>query len=314
MYFPYLRGRQYELIGVREGLKSGIISNKIIPVIEPVKLSSTLLSTMKVAIEEEKYISIICNSNILSFSDDFQSTEKEKERNEYLKLLKNKFIIKAFLTKNDWQEAIDKYRDCLEFSESEEIIICNDANFINEYEKKYETVQPSYTLIPEEKRFRRKIKERKILFEDRFIREDRNSDYLNTEDDFFSEDHLYYEDDGYIGFSDYVTIGEKYVDGGFAPYAVAIHLTYVDEEDGSIRIRHFVSDSNEDIKDPAKKFYEALEKLHNFDFSNLSKTKALEMFYDYHRSGSYPGLGTVKKLSLLHHLELVKNILDSKED
>lgn len=318
MYFPYLRGRQYELLGVREAIKTGIISEKIIPIIEPVKLSSTLFSTIKAAIKEEKEIAIICNSELGSFSDDLQSVEKTEEREEFLELLEDENIIKAFIIKDDWEEELDFYKEELDFEEEDIMIICNDANCIGEFEERYqdEKKYPEYILIPEEKRFRRKIKKNKVLLEDRFIREDRNSDYLKNEDDFFSEDHLYYKDDNYKGFSDYVTIGEKFSDGGFAPYAVAIHLTYIDEddEDKPLRIHHFVSDSNDDIKDPAGKFYEAVRKVSEFDFPENSKTKALDRFIEYYEEEAYPGLGTVKKLSLLHHLELMENILNSGEN
>ncbi|HEY9169416.1 MAG TPA: sce7725 family protein [Lutibacter sp.] len=47
MYFPYLRGKQFELIALRElcALFPEEL-NKISPVIEPVKASSTLNSTL----------------------------------------------------------------------------------------------------------------------------------------------------------------------------------------------------------------------------------------------------------------------------
>ena len=37
MYFPYLRGRQFELIALRELLENDLIGDKIIPIIEPIK-------------------------------------------------------------------------------------------------------------------------------------------------------------------------------------------------------------------------------------------------------------------------------------
>ena len=42
MYFPYFRGRQYELIALRELAQKKLIGSLIIPVVEPVKNSSTL--------------------------------------------------------------------------------------------------------------------------------------------------------------------------------------------------------------------------------------------------------------------------------
>ena len=47
MYFPYLRGRQFELIALRDLLDKGVLRDKIIPIIEPVKLSSTLIKTIE---------------------------------------------------------------------------------------------------------------------------------------------------------------------------------------------------------------------------------------------------------------------------
>ncbi|MCQ2513413.1 MAG: sce7725 family protein, partial [Lachnospiraceae bacterium] len=81
----------------------------------------------------------------------------------------------------------------------------------------------------------------------------RNIDYSNIDTEFFSSDHLYYAEDGYKGFSDYSVVGEEYSETGFAPYAVAIHIVYFDEKN-NLRMAHFVSDSNDDISDPARKF------------------------------------------------------------
>ena len=51
MYFPYLRGRQNELLCLRELLDTGKLSLKVIPIIEPVKFSSTFFSTITKFVE-----------------------------------------------------------------------------------------------------------------------------------------------------------------------------------------------------------------------------------------------------------------------
>lgn len=61
MYFPYLRGRQYELLALRELVANNLISNKIIPIVEPVKLSPTLVNMMTEFIKASHPISIIRN-------------------------------------------------------------------------------------------------------------------------------------------------------------------------------------------------------------------------------------------------------------
>lgn len=52
MYFPYLRGRQFELIALRELIENDCINSSIIPIIEPVKPTATLLKTIEAFVAE----------------------------------------------------------------------------------------------------------------------------------------------------------------------------------------------------------------------------------------------------------------------
>lgn len=51
MYYPYLRGKQYELIAVRELIEKKLISKNVVPIIEPIKETATLRSTLETGIE-----------------------------------------------------------------------------------------------------------------------------------------------------------------------------------------------------------------------------------------------------------------------
>lgn len=311
MYFPYLKGRQYELLAIRELLSKNLLSKKIIPIIEPVKVSSTLLSTLETASSLKRKIAVICNSNITM---GFNMNNTSEEDKEYLKILKNKNIIKVFFLYRNLEKTLKVYQDNEIFEDVSEImIICDNADYVEEYQKNFTNKKPKYTLIPNENRFKRNIKENIILLDDKFEKKERNSDYLLNEDEFFSDDHLYYKEDDYKGFSDYSIIGKKFIDGGFAPYAVVIHMLYFDDKK-NLRVHHFVSDSNYDIKDPANKFYEALKKLIKFnEKKSLGETKAMEKLRNYYIHGDYPGLGSIKKISLSHHLELIGRFLDEEE-
>lgn len=64
MYLPYLRGRQYELIALRELVEKKVLSDKIIPVIEPVRLSTTLVKTMELYGRENRLIAFITNPEV----------------------------------------------------------------------------------------------------------------------------------------------------------------------------------------------------------------------------------------------------------
>jgi len=100
--------------------------------------------------------------------------------------------------------------------------------------------------------------------------------------------------------------------GGFAPRAVAIHIVYINADSQDLYVRHFVSDSNSDITNPAGKFSEALDKLMSWVNSNHFGTPALEEFRQLQTEGRYPGLGTIKKLSIRQHLEVVHQYFQSQ--
>lgn len=195
---------------------------------------------------------------------------------------------------------------------TERLIINPDRDCLDDFLEVYDKSLPRYTLIPDDRAFRRVISESKVLFEDNFNKRSRNIDYIEHEDEFFSDSHLYFQNENYVGFADYSVVGEEFNESGFAPVAVAIHIVYFNEKK-ELRIHHFVSDSNDGIEDPGGKFGEALEKLVYWcEENNVQNTLGLQGFYDCYNSGKYPGLGTVKKYSIMHHLELVSNFLGGK--
>ena len=77
MYFPYLRGRQNELLCLRELLDAGKLSSKVIPIIEPVKFSSTFFSTLTKFIEMNRKVIVIRNPKVGSFSKELTDMRKK---------------------------------------------------------------------------------------------------------------------------------------------------------------------------------------------------------------------------------------------
>lgn len=145
----------------------------------------------------------------------------------------------------------------------------------------------------------------RVLVRDGFKRRTRNRDYPESED--FSELHLTYKDLGAQGFGDFLIVGDDFAENGGPAYAVAIHLTFIDStREHVMRIYHFVSDSRDTPTDPAGKFAQALDKMiRKIDGgdSNILETEAVREFRDLHKRGHFPGLGYVKKLSMNHHIQ-----------
>lgn len=307
MYFPYLRGRQYELLALRELVENDRLGDKIIPIIEPVKLSSTLMKTISTYHKAGKSIVVIVNPKVGTLKSELSNAKEGFCKNDFFSLICEQGVYKAHIMNSK------SHRELIEIEEeqifrNELVVIVDSRKYLDIYVEEFEGFSPRYVLMPDESVFRRKIRKNRVLLADKFEKQKKNSAYKD-EAEVFSEDHLYFSGDGYIGFSDYSIVGSEYLEAGFAPYAVAIHIVYF-SKDGVLKIRHFVSDSNDDIRDPAGKFYEAVKKLASWLKKNpIEMTLGLESLLACYSSKSYPGLGSVKKMSIMHHLELMNKYL-----
>lgn len=305
MYFPYFRGRQYELLALKELAVNRLISSSVVPVIEPVKLIPALNNSLLAFQSATLLVGLILNPNVGDLTD-----EPETISQLLMKLSSNPNIIPSLLLNESAEEVMEKLKN-KGVNEDDTLIVFNNRDYLDIYQDLFRGA-PKYTLCPDERFIRRAVSQSKVLFENRFNKQSRNADY--PKDEFFSDDHIYYTADHYTGFGDYSIIGDEYIESGFAPYAVAIHIVYF-AEDNSLRIRHFISDSNDDISDVAGKFYEAVSKLYRWyvdEHQNRQLTSGLQTLLDHYEHRTYPGLPTLKKLSIMHHLELMGRYLDGK--
>lgn len=306
MYFPYFRGRQYELLALKELATKGLISSSIVPVVEPVKMISTQAAAVKAYKNAGLPLALIFNPMVGELAKGTDGLSP------LLPFIADD-VIPALLTSATLPNTL-RALNLQGVAAPDILAILNNRDYLNVYVNEFGSISPRFTLLPDERSVRRAARENKVIFEDKFAKRNRNADY--PEDEFFSEDHLYYEEEGYVGFGDYSIIGDEYVESGFAPYAVAIHIIYF-ADDKTMRVRHFTSDSNDDTSDVAGKFYEAVSKLahwwHRFSQESILKpqmTSGLQAFLDHYSNHTYPGLPTVKKLSIMHHLELVQKFLE----
>ncbi|MBE5877594.1 MAG: sce7725 family protein [Lachnospiraceae bacterium] len=320
MYFPYLRGRQNELLCLRELLDAGCLPEDVMPVIEPVRFNSTYFLTIKRFIEAKRKVVVIKNPMVGKYDIDYKELlesiageqdaikkeKKQKTLTEYKELLESPYILNALIVN-------DKNMNDIGYGqiETEKYVLINKdiANYTDLYLESKEEIIAKYTFIPPDEDFKEDINGAAILLRDCYNKAKRNIDYLDNPDDFFSKDHLVYKKRGYEGFSDYSIVGDEYEESGFAPLAIAIHIVYMDEKN-FLKVHHFVSDSNENISDPARKFEEAMRKLVEWEkFSMIKKTMGLKALISCYENQKFPGLGVVKKYSLMHHMELIGSYL-----
>ena len=302
MYFPYLRGRQYELLALYELAKDGLLGQNVIPVVEPIKLTATFNGTIKQFLDTGQSLALVLNPTIGDLANG-------SAREAVLPFISKK-VIPAVIMNNDAANIIIYLSSQSLFADNILVIMTN-RDFLATYYTSFNNIMPKYTLVPDERQMRRTIQVNKVLFEDKFKKQDRIADYLKQIDEFYSDDHIYYKEEKYVGFGDYSIIGNEYLESGFAPYAVAFHIVYFDSEN-ILRVHHFVSDSNLDTTDVAGKYHEAIMKLKKWYDTGQSRqlTTGLSILLSHATDGYYPGLSTIKKLTIMHHLELVGKYLD----
>lgn len=292
MYYPYLRGKMYELLAVRELIGKKLINSKYVsPIIEPVRNNSTFNNLLKEANTMNYKLNIISNPQVGEYDD----------LNQLQGLIKSNKMRNSVIILNENTSPITQ--DDLLFYKAP-VKVVDDSN-----------KDTTRNVVPDNTIYRLKIGKPAytVVFADCFNKLERNADYTKVQDEEFSEYHLIYDTAGYKGFGDYSVIGKDYQDSGFAPYAVAIHIVYFDNNN-ILRIHHFVSDSNDDMYDPANKLHEALEKLHDWigstDFDKKKNESAgLKQLDNLFIDDRYPGLGFLKKLEVMHHLEIMNRYL-----
>lgn len=72
MYFPYFRGRQYELLALKELATKKLISSAIVPIIEPVKIIPALNNSLSAFQDASLPVALVINPNVGDLTDEPQ--------------------------------------------------------------------------------------------------------------------------------------------------------------------------------------------------------------------------------------------------
>ena len=233
MYFPYFRGRQYELLALKELADKGLLSNSVIPVVEPVKLArkdgkivipyrmiSTFDITLKAFSKANHKIAIIGNPKV----GDLANSQATQELLDSYMLVDN--VIPSIIINESASKRIDNLGSA-GIGKGMLLAVFDNRDFLPVYKDKFCDTPPQYTLFSsEERKIRRVVRGNKVMFKDWFKKQAKNADYAITNDEPFSEDHLYFAEENYFGFGDYSIVGNVFDESGFAPTAVAIHIVY----------------------------------------------------------------------------------------
>lgn len=310
MYRPYFRGKQFELITIRETAPL-LAEHGFIPIIEPVREAlGGLEKTLKAVNDAGSRAVVIVNP----YHGDHQEDGANISQLLAEQYIGNDAISAGILLRSDMtvEQALACYQRHIDhlpvfvhagFTEAKSLA----AHLGSALPGTCNVFIDSHAKLLYRKHF---DGSERVLIKDGFKRQ-KNADYQPIEH--FSDLHVTYTDLGMSSFGDFLTVGDVYSEGGGPAYAVAIHLTFIDsEKDDEMFIYHFVSTTRDTPTDPAGKFAQALGKLIeklNSGQSKLLETSAIREFRDLHAKGHFPGLGYVKKLSMRHHIETLADFL-----
>lgn len=312
MYYPYLRGKQFELIALRELAQEIPHNDKLCPIIEPVKANFNSLNSVVKEMNKgsEKFVLIInpSDGDFRGYRGDIMDHVNGLPEANWIPALlysHNCQTLKRIIDERHIDNSYIIFKDGIDFDQDPKL-----EEFLSSG-----VISSVVVSNPDTRVSKRKLQglgKSIIRLDDNFHEKKRNVDYLEEQEEQFTEEPFYYQVEGFAGFSDYTTLSKLYTEGGMLPYAVAIHLTYKSAQE-MVYIRHFVSDTNYDQTNIQGKFAEAARKAVDFFNANpaIYRGSAVDELQNYLVEGKYPGLGVIKKVSIKHHLQLITHILNT---
>lgn len=307
MYYPYFRGKQYELITIRENAAL-IACNNIVPIIEPVRSSFSGLRRAVAALQEAgaSFI-LVVNPQVGDLADGSEWLAIDL-CSEFLDGYKNGsigFIAHAEVAQRDVAQ-LNHYKHPISVIHNG----CTQARELSALLSPLDSIGEHIFIDDACSRlYRRHFNGgQRVLIRDGFTKR-KNREHPPREH--FSDLHITFIEEGVQGFGDFLIAGDDYSESGGPAYAVAIHITYIDSnEDDDMFMNHYVSNRQLDPTDPGGKFLEALDKLERDVIAGrIPQTNAVTEFMDLHTRQHFPGLGYVKKLSMQHHIEVLAKFI-----
>lgn len=278
-YYPYFRGKQYDLYALRELVQQGLIGASTVPIIEPVKDSRALLQTLTVFQEHQQPFYLIENPQ----AGDFR-TEAGMVK------LANLSVPKAHILTGGEETSLP------------ELLIGFEASAIQQYEPEW--FESHTTIVPYEFRILNHIKGPKIINQDAFTRVPRPAYYESQPDELFTTDHVATAKRGFQGFSDFSIDSRIYYEQSFPSAIMALHFVYPQKDE--LRIHHFLSAEEGTQKE---KFFGIMAEVQQWCETIKLETSGLSLLVEYLHSQKFPGMGVLRKAQVMHHLEVVNQVL-----
>lgn len=305
MYLPFLRGKQFELLALREVATELGDCSKVMPIIEPVKKDLKAANNAFTVMKQQKMkFAFILNPSKGDFETPVEGFAQSviellgindmwmpafflgKNSPGRIKATVEKYNLTEIMLVETGSLDIERFDEVLSMPESKCIVYADaDSRMLERKLRKYPSLN-------------------RVRLDDNFRAEKTNKGYRDQEDQKFTDMHRFYAEDGFWGLADYTTLPSSFNDGGALPRVLAIHMTYEKNTD-EIWVRHSLSHSYDNgPENIQQKFKEAAEDVRDF-FATKNQTSGITDLIMYLNEGKYPGLGVLKKLSMKNHITLM---------
>ncbi len=303
-YFPFLRGKQNELMALRELAGRIAADGNVVPIIEPVNANPTTGISIDNYIEASMPLVFVCNPSHGEFSNSSQR-------------LFTQIISRELLSYDNWTPALQVRRDTRQ-SEISAFLSRYDEREVAIIYQGLPTAASARALLQNENIAHHAfVRDRvpseyvngiaasqRVVISDPFNRQPRNADYPERE--LFTDMNTIAGNPNRLDFGDFSIVGDHYTETGGPAYAVTVHHIHFQAESGPLDISHFISDRTETPVDTPGKIIEALQKLVDaLGEIYPNDTEACGDYREIVASGVARGLGYLKRLAIKHHIEVM---------
>lgn len=316
MYFPYVYGRQSELLALRAAASKYLSPGIVCPVIEPVKLKeASLIRCLETLGKSGQSAIVVLNPYQGDFKRNSPSSWREAVNEcvgKYPSLIPGVLLhgdmsltakqVSKLIASNGARDFAMIYQNCKwDASDVAAIAAAKNVKFHIVLQRKISSTHQG--LLPRAKT---------VHIVDGFNKQPRNADYGAAE--YFSDSHKTFKQQG-IGFGDYTIIGERFEEGGGPPGAIAIHITYRHQAKDEIWVEHFLSDETDRFAGTVEsKYLDAVGKLatsHPSRKREFGMNESLGQYFTDHVDQTFPGLPKNKERQILHHIARMHDLLSN---
>lgn len=321
MYYPFLRGKQQELLLIRDYCDS--FHDYCRPIIEPVKLNpKDLLKATKTLKDERLPFIVIINptegdfknnpSVLKSIWDDSIIGNSNCMLGIIMSEGNNLSQLKSLIGDFPDNEIAIIHKGIIPFTDYN---IITKLKVVNEHIFCLDSFPDQAKLVEDVNNYNGE----KIAIKDGFIKKSKNKLYPLESP--FSDLHKTYKQ-RFTGFGDFLVEGINYKENGGGGNTTAemwavVHLSmFIDEK--SMEVKHYLSDSNtQDGASVAEMILECFGKIVSdkamlVDTPN-TLTSGIKIIEDYYQQQKQTNFAKLKYISFIHHIDLMKHYLKCLE-